>query len=87
MEGDRIMVHYVFYRDDGTLNALVNTEDKLDLSAYDASGFEVEENIAKLVEADIESYIVEHPMDVANAHIRKRTGIEMETRVGKSMGE
>ena len=78
------MKHYLTFRPDGTLNAIQSMPDYY--SPANLLCMELPEDVAEPIYKDIESYIVEHPMDVANAHIRKRTGIEMETRVGEIYG-
>ena len=77
-------IYYLYYRRDGTIQVLEETDAPYPPfveGAEDYQRIELDEATANLVKADIESYIVEFPSDIVNASVRKRTEREMKTRV------
>ena len=77
-------LYYLYYRRDGTIQVLEETDAPYPPfveGAEDYQRIELDEPTANLVKADIESYIVEFPSDIVNASVRKRTEREMKTRV------
>ena len=83
------MIYYLYFRKDGAIQVLEETDapyPPLVEGAEDYQRIELDEAIASLVKADIESYIVENPLDAVNARVRKRNIKEMETRVREIYG-
>ena len=73
-------IYYLYYRRDGTIQVLEETDAPYPPfveGAEDYQRIELDEPTAGLVKSDIEGYI----MDIANAMVRKRTEREMKTRV------
>ena len=78
------MIYYLYFRGDGAIQVLEETDapyPPFEEGTEDYQHIELDEPTASLVKADIESYIVENPLDAVNARVRKRNIEEMETRV------
>ena len=73
------MFYYVTYREDGTLEALFQSEEELPSEFFGASQLwcRVNNEIAKLIEQDIDSYT----FDELTHQPRKRNEAEMRARV------
>ena len=72
------MIYYLYFRKDGTIQVLEETDTPYPPfveGAEDYQRIELDEATANLVKADVESYIVE------NSSVRKRTDTEMKIRV------
>ena len=82
-------IYYLYYRRDGTIQVLEETDAPYPPfveGAEDYQRIELDEATANLVKADIESYIVEFPSGIVNASVRKRTEAEMIKRVREIYG-
>ena len=82
-------IYYLYYRRDGTIQVLEETDAPYPPfveGAEDYQRIELDEPTATLVKADIESYIVEFPSGIVNASVRKRTEAEMIKRVREIYG-
>ena len=84
--------NYLFYRQDGTIDALVHCNEELDFSGfnptvpYEQFWMELDDASASSLSGKLEEHIIENPLDAVNAKVRKRTTVEMETRVREIYG-
>ena len=79
--------NYLFYRWDGTIDALVHCDEELDFSGfnptipYEQFWIKLDDELASSLSGKLEGHIVESPLDAVNARVRKRNIKEMKTRV------
>ena len=79
--------NYLFYRQDGAIDALVHCDEELDFSGfnptipYEQFWIKLDDELASSLSGKLEEHIVENPLDAVNARVRKRNIEEMETRV------